>query len=1201
MVRRSYSDLSSTVYQGQHSGYELLMIDNASNSIMIREGQYFDTRHPPKLTENEQRAILFRKAIAKTSWDIAALPKRPSLGLEVWQFAQQSILVLVLFVLLASLFTWRAHLHQQQALRLQRSQREVERRAQQVLHVIRDVVMTTDAQGMINFANPQAINLIQQYGYSEYLGKTLSELWPQAEALWNQNIAIEDYERLSPQPPQLLLECPHSPRIFQQSVTAIYQEEEYFGAVWLLHDVTSQAEAQKTIREGVRRYKALFDEASVGHCLFEVSHFEKHDNIALIRVNEAAVRMAEARDQAHLMSDFLRLTGRPDNPFNYYIKQAIAQNLSITEFELPIVTFSGTSRTLWATISLRAGLPGEVLASFIDITEQKNTLKQIREREVFWTKVVEAMPDVVYVAELDDALSKHITYQNRNLGQLLGYRDVLEDDYWITYLDPSELNQLSENLREISELALGQTREVSTRFRRVDGAVRIIKFRDTPLSVNPQGRVEKYIGTARDVTEEIKQQELIVESEKRYRLLAENISDIIWATDIHLNMNFVSASVRQILGYKPDELLNTGINVLFKERDIITFTKQIQRILSSAAHAEGEMQPKISLVKDLNVRHKHGFDIMLEVQASPLWNDSGQLQGVIGICRDVSEARRLERELHLAAEVFKQSNEGILITDKQQRIVKSNAAFTAITGFQEEKVIGLNPGMLVSSPSNHQQFIEAVNETLAVQGYWQGEISYKDASGLERIAWAGVSAVHDKYQTVQSLIIIISDITERKRAEERIRQLAYFDTLTGLANRSQLNERLGCLLQEAKENDLAVPVLFIDLDRFKPINDSMGHPAGDLVLQEVAKRLQSCVKAEDFICRMGGDEFTLALKAMEKHKAARNAKLVAERILAELNRPYRLHGHEVYLSASIGIAIYPDDASSVMELLKNADMAMYHAKDSGRDNLQFFDHSMNQQAVELLALESELRHAKARNQLELYYQPQMDAKSGKACAAEVLLRWHHPTRGMLPPNIFIPILEDTGLIQGVGDWVIEQACQQLARWLREGIELERIAVNVSARQFKQENFLHKVLSAVTTAGLAPHQLELELTESILIDDVEHTLHTLRILREHGIRTAIDDFGTGYSSLNYLKQFPVDILKIDHSFVRGLPSNQDDAQIVHTIIAMAHNLGLGVIAEGVETPEQMAFLVTAQCEEVQGFLFSKPVTAEVFKEFMLSSS
>lgn len=1197
VVRRSYSDLSQIIYNGDFAGYELLFLDARKNSVIIREQYFANTRHQLPLSEAEQQAIIQRVSFPHTHWDLAALLKPAPFLALLWKLLWQPLLVLSTFSILAGLFAWRAQTNRLQAQRLKQAEHEAQQRASQLLNVIKDAYITTDNLGRITYANPKATSLLAPLTPDNFMGQSLSELWPDPQALWNQaQPQFDDGNTLEPQALKLSLLTESNLHVFEQSSMPMFEGPSIIGHVWLLRDISLATLAQQEAQESNERYKALFDEASVGHCLFDVSLFKSQDRIQLLRLNDAAMRMAQADSHQHFQNDFLMLTGKADNPFNYYLKRALALNLPTTEFELPITTFKGESKTLWATISISAHNNKHVLASFIDISEQKISIQQTREREVFWNKVMDAMPDLVYVVDLGNNDDINIIYSNRTLGSILGYQKASEDsndwsDYWVNHLEENDRYLLARAISKIKSLAMGQTHEIAARFRHADGSVRIIKFRDTPMTMNAQGQVARYIGTVRDVTEDIEQQEQILDSERRYRLLAENINDVIWATDAQLNFNFVSSSAKHILGYQPDELLRAGVEEVFRKRDIKIFSHQIVELINHSRQLPANTEHKSSLVKDMVAYHKNGHEVLLEVQASPLYNDAGQPQGVVGICRDVGEARRLQSELHLAAEVFDKSNEGIIITNRHKRIVKLNSAVQAITGFNEQDLLHRRPTFLVPKGSENKELLQTINTVLDEQGYWQGEVSYLKANGDVRTAWAGVSAVQESTHGHQSLIIILSDITERKRAEERIRQLAYYDTLTGLANRSQLNERLSFMMEKASSYNQAVALLFIDLDRFKPINDSMGHPAGDAVLQEVANRLRSCVKKNDFICRMGGDEFTLAIDAQPKREVASNARNVAERILQVLNEPYILGKHEVFLSGSIGVAIYPDDATSVIELIKRADMAMYRAKELGRNNVQFFDHSMNQQALEQLVLENDLRHALERQQLELYYQPQYCTVTQQPIAVEALLRWHHPERGLVPPSVFIPIIEDTGLIEPIGRWVLNQACQQLAQWQQQQLNLQRVAVNVSARQFKQADFASMVLQAIEDSGIHTYELELEITESILIDDVEHTLNTLNKLKKIGVRTAIDDFGTGYSSLNYLKQFPVDTLKIDRSFIQGLPDNDDDSQITHTIIAMAHNLGMGVIAEGVESDEQLEFLVAAQCEEVQGFLLSRPLPVD----------
>ena len=1200
--RRSYSKLSSIIYNGEFPGFEMLLLDTRDNSIGIREHYYADSSHQPRLTKTEEQQILYRTNIPFTHWDVIALPVAKDARAQLWSRIHPPLVVLATFSVLAGILWIFLRRQERRAAELEIIRRQTEQRADRVLMSIDDALISTDAFGLINYVNPKGAALLIENGQRDFIGESLADVWPDKQALWNRGLTADELELLQDNGRQLTVRIGEEQRILEQGYNPLYEGRRITGIVWLLRDITDAVHATSALEESRSRYKALFEEAGVAHCLLDISHFDGQlESVRLVNINDAAVRMTKARDRQQLLQDYSHLLVQGSRELRSALQRAVDLKLNTTEFELPLRIFSGEQRDFWVNLSLRSGTPGQALMTVLDVTERKKANEKTREREAFWSKVMAAMPDLVYVVELTPELTHKVIYHNRTIGEVLGYPPdlQLEADDWIRYAEPEEESQLAIALNKNRTLEMGTTREATARFRHYDGSLRILKFRDTPFALDKNGKVVRYIGTARDVTGDIEKQERIVESERRYRLLAENMSDVIWATDIDLNFNFVSSSVERILGYKPDELLREGVGAIFKRRDIRTLFRamhhEIQQALLDPANAQSR---NVMIRKDAVATSKNGKEILLELQASPLWNDKGELQGMLGISRDVGEARKIERELQLAGEVFANSNEAILITDRTLNIANINRAFSSITGYKNEEVIGRTPDFLISPERHGITFFEEIGEALVTEGYWQGEIFYQRASGEIRTGWAGVSAIRDHDHEVQSLIIIMSDITERKVIEERIHKLAYFDPLTGLPNRSQMHERLDVLLKTAARHDQCVALLFIDLDRFKPINDSMGHPAGDQVLKQVAQRLRNCTKKQDLVCRIGGDEFTVALgEQTDNEKAADTAVKVAERILHALNRPYILGQREVFISASIGISIYPHDGVSVIELLKNSDMAMYHAKDLGRDNVQFFNEKMNQKAVELLELENDLRHALNRNELELYYQPQYQSGTGTAVAAEALLRWNHPTKGLISPGLFIPIIEDTGLIVPIGQWVLEQACQHFSDWQKNGLELQRIAVNVSARQFKQDDFLQIVKDAIFKAGIRPDQLELELTESILIDDIEHTLEALDGLRKLGVRTAIDDFGTGYSSLNYLKQFPVDTLKIDRSFIQNLPDNSDDAQITRTIIAMAHNLGMGIIAEGVETREQLDFLISARCEEVQGFLFSKPLPQQQFLQLL----
>tara|TARA_B100001109_G_scaffold251178_1_gene245333 strand:+ start:55985 stop:60148 length:4164 start_codon:yes stop_codon:yes gene_type:complete len=1205
--RRAYSKLSQIIYNGHFPGFEMLLIDTRTETVSIREFYFADSDNQPGLKEEEKRNILFRTSIPFSHWDVAALPVKDGTNPGLLQRLSSPLLVLLVFAILASILWLIMRRQERKARQIEAIRRQTEQRADRVLASVDDALISTDSHGVIDYVNPRGAALLIEMGVRKFVGAALSDVWPDKQALWNRGLSTEELEMLADSGRRMKITIGDEERILEQEYNPLYERRKICGIVWLLRDITDAEHVTRAMQQSQQRYKALFEESGVAHCVIDVSAFNGSiDEIKIVDVNDAAVRIAGADSREHLIANFKALNARPDKPqFAQSLQRALELDLATTEFDIRLKCFDGEVRDFWVNLSLHSGSAEHALMTLLDVTESKQANKQIREREAFWSSITASMPDVIYVLDIDEKLQPTLVYRNREVADLLGYPPEARQGkhHWIDYAPKAEMETIRNNIAGNRHMKPGETRQAQMTFIHYDGSERILKSQDTPLQFDEKGYVTRYIGSVRDVTDEVRKQQQVRDSERRYRLLAENINDVIWASDLNLNFNFVSASVERILGYKQDELLSEGVNAIFEIQDIRTMVHDMRAMLNKARLNPEKARTNKDLIKiDMMATSKQGDDVLLELQATTLWNEDNELQGILGICRDVTEARAIEQELRLAAEVFANSNEAIIITDNTMNIANANRAFCAITGYKYDDVIGRTPDFLISDDRHDITFYEKIGQALVIDGYWQGEIFYRCMDGEVRTGWAGVTAIRDDQHEVQSLIIIMSDITERKVIEERIHKLAYFDPLTGLPNRTQMHEKLDAMIRRAKSGDQCLALLFIDLDRFKPINDSMGHPAGDQVLKQVAQRLRECTKQDDLVCRMGGDEFTLALGGLtDADQAGNTAIKVAERILHCLNKPYVLQQREVFISASIGISIYPHDGESVIELLKNSDMAMYHAKNLGRDNVQFFDEKMNEKAVEMMELENDLRQAQSRNELELYFQPQYQARSGDVVGAEALLRWHHPDKGMISPAVFIPVIEDTGLIVPVGEWVLSEACRHFAAWQQQGLSVNRIAVNVSARQFKHDGFIDAVKNAITAAGIQPSQLELELTESILMDDVAHTLAALKSLRDIGVRTAIDDFGTGYSSLNYLKQFPVDILKIDRSFIQNLPQNADDAQITRTIIAMAHNLGMGVIAEGVETREQLEFLISADCEEVQGFLLSKPLPVSDLLPLLQSNS
>ncbi|MER2539482.1 MAG: EAL domain-containing protein, partial [Azonexus sp.] len=545
--------------------------------------------------------------------------------------------------------------------------------------------------------------------------------------------------------------------------------------------------------------------------------------------------------------------------------------------------------------------------------------------------------------------------------------------------------------------------------------------------------------------------------------------------------------------------------------------------------------------------------------------------------------------------------EGITITDAAMVILRVNRAFTEITGYNTEEIVGKTPALL-SSGRHDAAFFAAMWESIARTGAWQGEIWNRRKCGEIYPAWLMITAVKDKAGTVTNYVGTFADITARKAAEEEINSLAFFDPLTGLPNRRLLLDRLKQALASSTRNVKYGALLFIDLDHFKNLNDTRGHDIGDLLLQQVAERLTTCVRESDTVARLGGDEFVVMLEDLSGtiQEAVNQAESVGEKILSTLNKTYALGSGEHHSTPSIGIALFADHSEGIDELLKRADLAMYEAKAAGRNTLRFFEPEMQTIVTARAAMEIGLREALANGQFFLHYQAQVTDVCGVA-GAEALVRWRHPLRGTISPTEFIPLAEETGLIQPLGLWVLETACVQLARWaMQPGMAHLTLAVNVSARQFHQTDFVDQVLVVLERTGANPCRLKLELTESLLVTNIDGVIAKMSALKIIGVGFSLDDFGTGYSSLSYLSRLPLDQLKIDRSFVMNIESNDNAAAICAATISLAHALNLKVVAEGVETEAQRYFLnMVHHCDLIQGYLFSRPLPIDEFEALAAS--
>ncbi|WP_249383880.1 bifunctional diguanylate cyclase/phosphodiesterase [Chitinivorax sp. B] len=562
------------------------------------------------------------------------------------------------------------------------------------------------------------------------------------------------------------------------------------------------------------------------------------------------------------------------------------------------------------------------------------------------------------------------------------------------------------------------------------------------------------------------------------------------------------------------------------------------------------------------------------------------------VLRDISDRKDVELKMRLNAQAFESSREAILITDSNKQIISINRAFMEITGFSASEALGNSPKML-SSGLHDQDFYRNIWDTVRVLGHWEGEIWDRHRDGRSYPQWMTISAVINAAGVITNYIAVFSDITHRKASEEHTRYIAEHDFLTNLPNRILLLDRATQAIGAAQRNGKQLAILFLDLDRFKNINDSLGHHIGDRLLKQVAQRLEACVRSSDTVSRLGGDEFIILLIDVDNVESVGH---IADKVLKEITNTYLVDDYEFDITGSLGISLYPMDGNDMDTLIKNADAAMYHAKERGRNNYQFFSKEMNVRLVERLTMELALRKALDNEEFMLLYQPQVELCSGRITGAEALIRWMHSDFGVVPPGRFIPVTEESGLIIPIGKWVLETACLQAKAWEKAGYPIV-MAVNLSSVQFRQKDLLSTIVSALQRANLDPHLLELEITEGIILEGAERTIETMNALVRIGVKLSIDDFGTGYSSLSYLKRFPINKLKIDRSFVRDIDTDAGDAAITRAIIDMARNLNLKVIAEGVETKAHLDFLLAHGCDEYQGYYFAKPILAEEFERML----
>ena len=677
----------------------------------------------------------------------------------------------------------------------------------------------------------------------------------------------------------------------------------------------------------------------------------------------------------------------------------------------------------------------------------------------------------------------------------------------------------------------------------------------------------------------------------RLQTALEASQEALWDWSLNTSQDvFFSAAYCSNLGYTQKEF---GSNQqAWQNRLLPEEREQIYRkVMRFIAEGDGRYDATYRML------HRDNSQRWIRSRGALIKNAQGKPVRFIGIARDITEQRATAERLKQATAVFECTHEGVLITDHTNTIVHINPAFSLITGYSSEEVIGQSPRMFKSG-QHSPEFYQAMWKALENDGQWSGEIWNRRKSGEVLPQHQTIRLIRDENGFISHNVAVFSDISILKDSQSELNYLSLYDPLTGLANRSQLYDRLKNALQTSIEQEKNSAVFLIDLDHFKNINESLGHSLGDQLLQSVAQRLSKNIHSKCTLARVGGDEFVVISEAIS---TPAEAVTLAQNMIKASKEPFILDGNELFISASIGICLFPRSGNSVEEIMRNADSALSKAKASGRETFAFYSSELTEQAFQRIRIASELRHALDNDGLQVYYQPIYAMSKQRLLGCEALVRWNHPERGLIAPNEFIPIAEENGLISIIDNWVLQHACQQMHAWLAAGADLKFVAVNISSRSLSKNTLAEQVAQTLTNTKLQPQHLELEVTESAIMEDPANADAILRQLRQIGVRLAIDDFGTGYSSLARLKSLPVHKLKIDQSFISNLPQGVEDKAIVRAILALGASIGLEVQAEGIETAEQMQFLQKQNCPLGQGYFFGRPMPADDFTELMANST